>query len=120
MPQLLAYKRYPFKGMMYLPLEDPSSQSNIPILTYIKDVEFDFASDPSTPRSVILCEEPLPQSAVISAVVDQFDVQPLPGAEYTITTVEPLINVFGQRDLYRHQAALRAPLDFGYEGIVRG
>lgn len=107
------YQRFYFTGEMWIPQVDVTEEE--PVLTYVKDIVFDFASDPSTPRQVIVSEEPFPTTAVVLGVRDRNGVQPMPLAEWTITSVEPVINPFRGTDLYRHQAALRRVSDFGYE-----
>lgn len=120
MVQIASYRRFEFVGSMYLPLEDPTSQTNTPLSTYIKDVRFDFAADPSAPRSVMVSDEPFPQSARILFVKDKFDKELLEGAIFTVTGAEAVLDNFGQRIFYRHQVALAEALNFGYENIQRG
>lgn len=117
--KLLGFKKYRFVGSMSLPLEDPTSLNGVPIITYIKDIEFDFTDDPNAPRQELVADEPMPAAARITNIRDRGGDQPMPGSEWTITSIEPVISVFGRREVYRHQAALREPPDFGYEGIVR-
>lgn len=107
------YQRYNFTGEMWLPQTDTSSEE--PVLTFVKDVNFDFMSSAATPRQVIIAEEPFPTSAAIMAVRDRNGVEPMPLAEWTITSVEPVFNPFRGTDLYQHLAALRKASDFGYE-----
>lgn len=107
------YQRFYFSGQMYLPQDDPLQDQ--PVMTYIKDIVFDFASDPSTPRQVIIAEEPFPTLTTITGVRDRNGLEFMPLAEWTITSVEPVINLFRGVDLYRHQAALAKVSDFGYE-----
>lgn len=118
--KLLGFKRWQFIGNMWLPLEDPSSQNGTPIQTLVKeDIPFDFSDDPDAPRQVIVSSEPMPQLATITFIRDKFGNQPMPESEWTITSVKPVISIFGRREVYRMQAALKTQPDFGYEGIVR-
>ena len=118
--RLLGFKRWQFTGDMYLPLEDPLSQNNVPVITLVKSgITFDFSDDPDAPRQVITSAEPMPQSAIITFIRDKYGNEPMPGSEWTVTSVKPVINVFGTREMYRMQAALKFQPDFGYVGIVR-
>lgn len=114
--QIHAYVRFRYTAQMYLPLEDPNSDQ--PVLTYIKDVNVEFTNDPNTPRQVIVCEEPLPRRTELTGLMDRYGVQPVPGGIWTITSIEPVINTFGFRELFRMQAAMANNPNFGYEGIV--
>jgi hypothetical protein len=108
-----AFQRYNFTGQMYLPQDDPLQDQ--PVLTFIKDIVFDFASDPATPRQVIISEEPLPTLTQITGVKDRYGNFPMPLAEWTVTGIEPVFDMFGGKELYRHLAALSKTSDFGYE-----
>lgn len=115
--RLHAYKRFRFTAQFHLPLEDPNSDT--PTLTFIKDVAIDFTNDPSTPRQVIVCAEPLPSAGVLTAIKDPYGNEAVPGGEWTITTAEPVFNPFGFRELFRMQAALRNQPNYGYDNIQR-
>lgn len=106
------YQRFLFTGEMYVPTTD--TQSEDAAMTYIKDIKFDFMSSPATPRQVIIADEPFPTSARIVAVVDRYGMPPMIGAEWTITSVEPVFNPFRGTDMYQHLAALYKASDFGY------
>lgn len=110
--QFWGYQRYHFTGQLWIMKDDPREEQ--PVLTYEKDITFGFSGDPSTPRQVVMCPEPIPSTSVITGVTDRYDKAPMPGAEWTITTVEPVIDLVGGTQMYRHQAALSKTSDFGY------
>jgi len=112
--QLTAYKRFPFKGTLWIPQEDTQSQAGTIVFIEDHDINFDFSDDPTAPRQIIVCGEPLPTTAKVTAIQDRYGNFTLPGGEWTITSVQAVINAFGQRELYTHQAALSTPPDFGY------
>lgn len=114
--QTHAYVRYNLTAGMYLVLEDPVAEGGVE--TYVKDVKISFTNDPSAPRQVVVCEEPLPSGAVLTAIVDRYGVQSVPGGEWTVTSIEPVLNSFGVREMYRHQVAMRNKPNFGYEGMM--
>lgn len=115
--QLYAYKRFRYTAQFHLPLADPNSDT--PVLTFIKDVHVDFTNDPNSPKQVIVCEEPLPSAGVLTAMTDPYGNELIPGGEWTITTIEPVFNPLGFRELFKMQVNMRTKPDFGYEGIVR-
>lgn len=115
MMKLLGFKRFPFKGQMWLPKEDEQSQNANIFYEFEKDVMFDFSDDPSAPRQLFVSDEPFPVSARILVVTDRYGTEPVPGAQWTVTTIEPIINVFGFGEGFRHQAALTEQPKFGYE-----
>lgn len=113
--KLLGYLRYHFVGDLYIAKADESSMNNEIIMTLEKEVYFNFMDDPSAPRQVIVASEPFPTTCQIMAVRDRHDVAPIPGAIWTVTSIEPVISVFNTREVYRHQVALAEPPNFGYD-----
>lgn len=107
------YQRFYFTGQLFIPMVDPNQEALV--MTYVKDIKFDFSSDPTSPRQVILADEPFPTTAQITGMRDRYGADIMPLAEWTITSVEPLINAVRGIELYRMQAALSKASDFGYE-----
>lgn len=117
--KVMGFKRYRFTGMLYLPKEDPTSSNNTVLMTYEKDVNFDFSDDPDAPRQVFTASEPYPQSSEITNITDKYGDKPYPEGIFKITSVEPVVGPFGKVEMFRMQAALTEFPDFGYDGIIR-
>lgn len=118
--KMMGFKRYRFTGMLFLPKEDPTSSGNTVLMTYEKDVMFDFSDDPNAPRQVFTASEPFPQSSEITAIKDREGEEPYPEGTFKITSVEPVMGPYGKVEMFRMQGALKEFPDFGYDGIIRG
>lgn len=116
--KLLAYLRFNFTGDLWLPMADPNSTTGEPVMTKEKEIRFNFMDDPNAPRQIIVAEEPFPTTSQVMAVKDRRGEYPIPGAIWTVTSIEPVISTLGTREVYRHQVALAEPPNFGYD-IVR-
>lgn len=111
----LAIKRYQFSGYLSIPKENMSNTSADHILVREKEIRFNFSGDPSAPRMVVVGSEPWPAKSVISDIKNRWGEEILQGAEFTVTTVQPILSMFGRVDGYKHQVALRDAPTFGYD-----
>lgn len=111
----LTLRRWQFTGMLWIPKVDTNDAQGRSQLFYEKDIAFDFTGDPNAPRSVVVSSEPLPTTAVITRLRNRYLEEILPLAEWTVTSTEPILNMFGRVEAYRHQVALSNRPDFGYE-----
>lgn len=118
--KLLGYHRNKFTAWLYIPREDTSGGSGGVALVFEKVIPLNFMGDPSKPRSVVFADEPMPVTAVLTALKNQKDEQFMYDAEWTITTTEPVLNHYNRVEAYRHQIAVRNKPNFGYLDIYRG
>lgn len=104
--------RFPYTADVYDYTIDTNSANGDPIYTYSHSVKVEFGDDPSAPRVVIVAEKPLRKRIVVMNVRDRNGLEVLPGAQFSITSVAPVLSVFGTREGYRMQAALNNDPDF--------
>lgn len=73
---------------------------------YVRTIDLALDDDPTAVRIVILTEEPIRREALLKNLTDKDGQLVLDDAEYKTTTIEPVLNVYGQRVGYRLLAAL--------------
>lgn len=93
---------------------DPTGNA---VNTYFYDSTIDISldEDPTAVRIVILSEEPIRRSALLKNLKDRDGKPVLGDAQYKTTTIEPVLNVYGQRVGYRLMAALWVDPSFSEE-----
>lgn len=111
----LTVRRYQFTGMLYIPKIDVETSTGDVVLTFEKDIVFDFSGSGSSPRSVLFASEPFPTQAVITNVRNKYGDEILEGAEFTVTGVEPVLSPWGRSEGFHHLLAIKNAPTFGYE-----
>lgn len=105
--QLQAYVRHNMTAEYWnFTLTTEAGGTLTPVYANTGEVNFLFATDPSAPRAVILSKKPFRKGIQLRGITDSAGNDVLPGAWYVITAVEPVINMFGRVETYRHRAAL--------------
>lgn len=100
-----AFQKYPFTIDVYdFTIEnDANGTLNY---SYKETIDVAFYIDPDAPRVTILSETPLRKRTQLLGLRDKNGVAVMPGAQYTVTRVDPIITVAGTSEGYRMQAAL--------------
>lgn len=80
--------------------------------TFKKTIKVDFGNDPTSPRIIVWADQPLRKRIILANIKDRNGVALLPGAQYTITSVVPVVSVFGTREGFSMQAALTNDPEF--------
>lgn len=111
----LSMWRYQFRGSLFIPKEDTTNTGVDYNFEYEKDITFDFSGSSSAPRSVIIAREPFPTLSRIDNIRNKHDEEIMEGAEFTVTSVEVMLSMFGRVDGYKHLVALRNAPNFGYD-----
>jgi hypothetical protein len=70
------------------------------------DVSIEFATDPNAPRVIIYSPVPLRKRTRLASIRNHRGDYIMGATSYTITSIEPLITVFGDLEGYRMHAAL--------------
>jgi hypothetical protein len=118
--KLRAYARYLYSGDLYIPkIDEQSSDGTVTYELEEEGIPFDFMGDPSAPRSIIVAPRPYPTTAKILVLKNQYGEEIMPQAEWTITSVEPIVNMWSRVEGYRHQVALSNSPMFGYDDMIR-
>lgn len=105
--QTTAMLRFDYTADYWDFTEEQDVSGNIIRTHFFKEVvHIAFGADPQTPRMDILCRTPMKKSALLLNIKDREGVEVLPGAEYSVTTIEPMLGVFGTSEGYAIRVAL--------------
>lgn len=105
--KLMTFTRFPYTADLYsanLVLDAGGNEQTV--FEFYSSVEIGFAADPNAPRMVFTARSPMAVGWQLRSVKDKNGNEVLPGAWYSITSVEPVISVLGTREHFQMKAAL--------------
>lgn len=111
--KLTTWQRFQYTGVVYFATPDLNDAQGRLIYTRSDLVMFfEFMGNPLSVRSVIISRTPLPLKTILVGIVDK-DGEAINGnAQYKVTSIEPVVNTFGQSEGYRMNVALAFESDY--------